>query len=75
MDLGRGKEAAYEVIAGDTGDKQALKAAMQGMDAVVTCLPFHLNQGIAHFNSPFIHYVIIVFMFLAGMNFTVHYYT
>jgi saccharopine dehydrogenase-like NADP-dependent oxidoreductase len=48
MDLGRGKEAAYEVIAGDTGDKQALKAAMQGMDAVVTCLPFHLNQGIAH---------------------------
>ncbi len=32
------------------------------------------QASIAHFNSPFIHYVIIFFMFFAGMNFTVHYY-
>lgn len=32
------------------------------------------NASIAHFNSPFIHYVIIIFMFLAGTNFTLHYY-
>jgi len=33
------------------------------------------NSSIAFYNSPFIHYVIIVFMFFAGMNFTLHYYT
>jgi trk system potassium uptake protein TrkH len=31
------------------------------------------QASIAHFNSPFIHYVIIIFMFLAGTNFTLHY--
>lgn len=33
------------------------------------------NASIAAFNSPFIHYVITLFMFLAGMNFTLHYYS
>ncbi|MBN1302106.1 MAG: TrkH family potassium uptake protein [Melioribacteraceae bacterium] len=32
------------------------------------------QASIAHFDSPFIHYVIIVFMLLAGTNFTLHYY-
>lgn len=32
------------------------------------------NASIAHFQSPFIHYVIIAFMFLAGTNFTVTYF-
>ena len=32
------------------------------------------QASIAHFTSPFIQYVIIVFMFLAGMNFSLHYY-
>ncbi|MEQ9402361.1 MAG: TrkH family potassium uptake protein [Cyclobacteriaceae bacterium] len=32
------------------------------------------NASIAHFTSPFIHYVIIVFMFLAGTNFTMTYF-
>ncbi len=32
------------------------------------------QNSIAAFESPFIHYVITVFMFLAGMNFSVHYY-
>lgn len=31
------------------------------------------QASIAHYNSPFIHYVIILFMFLAGTNFTLHY--
>ena len=30
------------------------------------------NASIAYYNSPFIEYVIIVFMFLAGTNFTLH---
>jgi trk system potassium uptake protein TrkH len=32
------------------------------------------NSSIAHFTNPFIHYVIIVFMFLAGTNFTLTYF-
>src|SRR5690606_33559653 len=32
------------------------------------------NLSIAYFTSPFIQYVIIVFMFIAGVNFTIHYY-
>jgi trk system potassium uptake protein TrkH len=32
------------------------------------------QASIAHFSSPFIHYVIIIFMFLAGMNFTLSYF-
>lgn len=31
------------------------------------------NQSIAYYNSPFIEYVIIVFMFIAGTNFSLHY--
>ncbi|MCP4653622.1 MAG: TrkH family potassium uptake protein [Candidatus Omnitrophica bacterium] len=31
------------------------------------------NASIAAYNSPFIEWVIIVFMFLAGMNFIIHY--
>lgn len=32
------------------------------------------NASVAHYDSPFIHYVIILFMFLAGTNFTITYY-
>jgi trk system potassium uptake protein TrkH len=31
------------------------------------------NQSIAHYNSPYIEYVIIIFMFIAGTNFSLHY--
>jgi trk/ktr system potassium uptake protein len=31
------------------------------------------NASIAYYQSPFIEYVIIIFMFLAGTNFTLHY--
>lgn len=33
------------------------------------------NTSIAYYESPFIHYVIIVFMFLAGTNFTITYFS
>lgn len=32
------------------------------------------NDSIAHYDSPYIQYVIIIFMFLAGTNFTITYY-
>lgn len=32
------------------------------------------NASVAHYSSPFIHYVLIVFMFLAGTNFTMLYF-
>jgi len=32
------------------------------------------QASIAHFDSPFIHYVIIAFMFIAGMNFSLSYF-
>jgi len=31
------------------------------------------NASIAYFTSPFIQYILILFMFFAGMNFTLHY--
>jgi trk system potassium uptake protein TrkH len=31
------------------------------------------NASIAHYTSPFVQYVFIIFMFFAGMNFTLHY--
>lgn len=31
------------------------------------------NASIAHYDSPFIHYTFIVFMFLGGVNFSLHY--
>ena len=31
------------------------------------------NASIAHYNSPMIHYIIILFMFLAGINFSLHF--
>lgn len=31
------------------------------------------QASIAHYSSPFTHYVIIIFMVLAGVNFTIHY--
>jgi trk system potassium uptake protein TrkH len=31
------------------------------------------NQSIAYYNSPYIEYVVIIFMFIAGTNFSLHY--
>ncbi|MFQ6674696.1 MAG: TrkH family potassium uptake protein, partial [Fidelibacterota bacterium] len=30
------------------------------------------NASIGHFTSPYVHYIIVVFMFLAGVNFSLH---
>lgn len=32
------------------------------------------NQSIAYYNSPYIEYVVIIFMFIAGTNFSLHYF-
>lgn len=32
------------------------------------------QASIAHYNSPYIEYIIIAFMFMAGMNFSLHYF-
>ncbi len=32
------------------------------------------SESLAHWDSPFIHYVIVIFMFLAGTNFTLSYF-
>jgi trk system potassium uptake protein len=32
------------------------------------------NTSIAHFNSPYIEYIILIFMFIAGTNFSLHYF-
>lgn len=32
------------------------------------------NQSIAYYHSPFIEYVVIIFMFIAGTNFSLHYF-
>jgi trk system potassium uptake protein len=32
------------------------------------------NASTAHYTSPFVQYVLIIFMFLAGTSFTIHYY-
>jgi trk system potassium uptake protein TrkH len=57
-----------------------IAGGMPGFDAV--CVTFGTmatggfaikNASIAAYSSPFLQYVIIVFMFLAGTNFTLHY--
>ncbi|MFP4521923.1 MAG: TrkH family potassium uptake protein [Fibrobacterota bacterium] len=32
------------------------------------------NASVGHYNSPFIEYIIIIFMFISGANFALHYY-
>ena len=39
--------APFPVIAADLGDRAALRAALEGQQAVLSCLPFHLNIGVA----------------------------
>lgn len=37
----------FPVIAADLGDAAALRAALDGQQAVLSCLPYHLNTGVA----------------------------
>ena len=41
-------ELPFEVRVQDVADLAILKTALAGHDAVISCLPFHLNVGIAH---------------------------
>ncbi|MFN3647407.1 MAG: saccharopine dehydrogenase C-terminal domain-containing protein [Gemmobacter sp.] len=44
----RGLEgAAFPVLAADLGDEAALRAALAGQQAVLSCLPYHLNMRVA----------------------------
>ena len=47
----------FEVRAQDVADLAALKAVLTGHDAVISCLPFHLNVGVARIaHDTGIHY-------------------
>ena len=55
-------------------------AGMEAFDAIChsfTTMPTGgfstKNASIAYYNSPMIHYIIILFMFLAGINFSLHF--
>lgn len=39
--------AGFPVIAADLGDEAALRAALAGQQAVLSCLPYHLNMRVA----------------------------
>ena len=39
--------AGFPVVVADLGDEAALRAALQGQQAVLSCLPYHLNRRVA----------------------------
>ena len=47
MDAGTQKKLAFAVIQGSVTQKKVLNQALKMHDAVVTCLPYHLNLGVA----------------------------
>ena len=40
-------DAPFDIEATDVSDPVALDAALGGVDAVLSCLPYHLNVGVA----------------------------
>ncbi|HEY2983255.1 MAG TPA: saccharopine dehydrogenase NADP-binding domain-containing protein, partial [Jatrophihabitantaceae bacterium] len=44
--LGR-DDLPFETATLDVRDPSAVRAALKGADAVVSCMPFHLNLGVA----------------------------
>ncbi|MFC2139662.1 TrkH family potassium uptake protein [Bacteroidota bacterium] len=64
---------AVEIILLLFGGMNLFDAVCHGFTTMATGGFSTKQASIAHFNSPFIHYVIIVFMFLAGTNFVLHY--
>jgi saccharopine dehydrogenase (NAD+, L-lysine-forming) len=40
-------EQPFAVAAADVGDQAALTAVLSSVDAVLSCLPYHLNKGVA----------------------------
>lgn len=41
------EEVSFPVMTGDVTNEESLKAFLAGKDAVVSCLPYHLNIGVA----------------------------
>ena len=64
---------AVEIVLLFFGGMNLFDAVCHGFTTMATGGFSTKQASIAHFNSPFIHYVIIVFMFLAGTNFVLHY--
>ena len=64
---------AVEVVLLMIGGMNLFDAICHGFTTMATGGFSTKQASIAHFNSPFIHYVIIIFMFLAGTNFVLHY--
>lgn len=46
-DIGERKGSSFPVIKVDSGQPNELSSAMQGFDAVVSCLPYRFNHGVA----------------------------
>jgi len=47
LDARKRQDFPFPVIEGDVSDPVALKGAVDGKQAVVSCLPYHLNAGVA----------------------------
>lgn len=56
------------------GDMDLLDAVCHSFGTLATGGFSTKNNSIAYFNSAYVEYVIIVFMFLSGTNFTLHYF-
>ena len=63
-----------EVILLLFGDMNLLDAICHSFGTLATGGFSTKNLSIAYYNSPYIEYVIIIFMFLSGTNFTLHYF-
>ncbi len=47
LDTKKNSKVPFETIKGDVTDKKSLRKIIQQHHAVVTCLPYHLNQSVA----------------------------
>jgi len=63
-----------EIILLMVGDMSLFDAINHSFTTLATGGYSTKNASIAHFNSPYIEYVIIIFMFLAGTNFSLSYF-
>ncbi len=63
-----------EIILLVLGDMDIFDATCHAFTTMATGGYSTRQASIAHWDSPYIHYVIIVFMFLAGTNFTLSYF-
>jgi trk/ktr system potassium uptake protein len=65
---------AFETILLMVGEVPFFDALNHSLTTMATGGFSTKNDSIAHYNSPFVHYVITIFMFLAGTSFTLTYF-